>query len=130
MTSAVDRWHLHGAPGHTYSGAEAGRLLWHRRDWATADTWFESDAGRLLHVVTNGERAMVALLNGEGDPGEHLVDPRAEGTSDGYPLPNGQVDSHACRDTVPFDVAARAAGHFIEHGTWPADVTVEDDRGE
>ncbi|MFE7181460.1 hypothetical protein [Streptomyces erythrochromogenes] len=78
MTSAVDRRHLHGAAGQTYSGAEAGRLLWHRRD----------------------------------------------------PLPNSQVDSHACRDTVPFDAAARAAGHFIEHGTWPADVTVEDDRGE
>ncbi|WP_405452268.1 hypothetical protein [Streptomyces erythrochromogenes] len=90
MTSAVDRWHLHGAAGHTYSGSEAGRLLWHRRDWATADTWFESDAGRLLHVVTNGERAMVALLNGEGDPGEHLVDPRAEGTSEGYPLSNAR----------------------------------------
>ncbi|THA86553.1 hypothetical protein [Streptomyces sp. A0592] len=129
MIDAANRWHLHGSAGHAYSGAEAGRLLWHRRDWATLDTWFESDAGRLLNVVTNGERAMVALLNGEGDPGEHLVDPRAEGTSGGYPLPNGQVDGYADRDTVPFDVATRAVGYFIDHGTWPAEVTVEDDRG-
>ncbi|MFE5721480.1 Imm1 family immunity protein [Streptomyces erythrochromogenes] len=67
-----------------------------------------------------GARATVALPNGAGDPGEHLVDPRAEGTSDGC----------ADRDTVPLDVAARAVGHFIEHGTRPADMTVQDDRGE
>ncbi|MEV6683539.1 hypothetical protein AB0N09_42875 [Streptomyces erythrochromogenes] len=129
MTAATHHWHLQGSADHSYSGSEAGRLLRHRRDWATLDTWFESDAGRLLNVVTNGERAMVVLLTGAGDPGEHLVDPRARGTSDGYALSNGQVDSHADRDTVPFDVAARAVGYFIEYGTWPADVAVEDDRG-
>ncbi|MFE7095003.1 hypothetical protein [Streptomyces erythrochromogenes] len=69
-----------------------------------------------------GALATVALLNGAGDPGEHLVDLRAEGTSDGC----------ADRDTVhtvPLDATARAVGHLIDHGTWPAGVTFEDDRG-
>ncbi|MGW8777097.1 Imm1 family immunity protein [Streptomyces sp. NPDC055796] len=127
MTTA-NRWHLRGSVGHSYSGEEARQLLRHRWDWASQETWFENGAGRLLAVVTNGERAMVVLLDGEGDPGEHLVDPRGEGSSGGYLLSNGQVDSYADRDTVAFDVAGRAVAHFIEHGTWPAEVTVEDDR--
>ncbi|NXY96488.1 hypothetical protein HYE82_19255 [Streptomyces sp. BR123] len=81
-------------------------------------------------MVTNGERAMVALLDGEDNPGEHLVDPRGESSSDGYVLSNGQVDSYADRDTVAFDVAGHAVAYFIEHGTWPAEVTVEGDCGQ
>lgn len=126
--TTTNRWHLRGSVGHAYSGEEARQLLRHRWDWASPETWFENDAGRLLGVVTNGERAMVVLLDGEGAPGEHLVDPRGEGSSGGsggYLLSNGQVDRYADRDTVPFDVAGRAVAHFIEHGTWPAEVTVE-----
>lgn len=114
-----DRWHLQGSVGYTYSGDEARNLLRHRWDWGNPETWFESDTGQLLCVVTNGERAMVMLVDAEGGPGEHLVDPRGEGSSGGFVLSNGQADSCADRDTVPFDVAGHAVAHFIEHGSWP-----------
>ncbi|MFE9462842.1 hypothetical protein ACFYNW_04060 [Streptomyces virginiae] len=120
MTTTAHRWHLRGSAGHTYSGEEARQLLRHRWDWGSQETWFESDTGRLLTVVTNGDRAMVVLRDGEGDVGEHLVDRRAEGSSGGYALADGQVDSYADRDTVAFDVAGRAVAYVIEHGTWPA----------
>ncbi|WP_406262312.1 hypothetical protein [Streptomyces nigra] len=42
--------------------------------------------------MTNAERAMVVLLEGEGDPGEHAVDPGAQGSSDGFVLSDGQDD--------------------------------------
>ncbi|MFI6148688.1 hypothetical protein [Streptomyces sp. NPDC051109] len=129
MTNA-DRWHLRGSVGYTYTGEEARQLLRRRWDWASQETWFENDAGRLLAVVTNGDRAMVMSLDGEGGPGEHLVDPRGAGSSGGYLLSSGQVDSYADRDTVDFDVACRAVAYFIEHGAWPAEVTVEGVCGE
>lgn len=118
-------WHLRGSPGHAYSGPEARSLLRGRLDWATHETWFEDGRGSALGVVTNGERALVVLT--DGGRSEHLVDPRGEGTSGGYPLANGQVDVHADRDTVAFDVAQRAVAHFIEHAAWPDDVQAEDD---
>ncbi|MFI5987727.1 Imm1 family immunity protein [Streptomyces sp. NPDC051555] len=124
------RWHLQGSAEHAYSGEEARQLLRHRWDWANQETWFENDAGRLLGVVTNGERAMVVLLDGDGDPGEHLVDPRGEGSSGGYRLSNGQADSYEDRDTVAFDTAAQAVAYFIEHGTWPSEVTVQGERAQ
>jgi hypothetical protein len=103
--------------------------LGHRLDWASQETWFEDEHGQLLAVVTNGARAMVMLMHGDGDPGEHLIDTRGEGRSGGFLLANGQVDTYADRDTVVFSVAGRAVAHLIEHGVWPDDVTVEDDRG-
>jgi hypothetical protein len=35
------------------------------------------------------------------------------------------VDSYADRDTVAFGVAGRAVAHFIDHGVWPDEVTVD-----
>ncbi|WP_326586047.1 hypothetical protein [Streptomyces sp. NBC_01294] len=84
--------------------------------------------GRQLAVVTNGERAMVVLTDTDGSPWEHLVDPHADSSSGRYPLSNGQIDTYADRDTVTFDLACRAVAHFITHATWPADVSIEDDR--
>ncbi|WP_405705136.1 hypothetical protein [Streptomyces sp. NBC_00069] len=121
--ATTNRWHLQGSVDYAYSGQEAGALLHRRLDWATQETWFESDAGQLLAVVTNGERAMVMVLDGEGDPGKHLVYPRGEGFSAGYVLSSGQVDTYADRDTVAFDFAEQAVAHFIEHGTWPPGAT-------
>lgn len=124
-------WHLQlqGPAEHAYSGEEARLLLGNRLDWASQETWFEDEQGRLLAVITNGERAMVMLLDGAGDPGEHLVDPHGEGSSGGYLLSNGQVDTYPDRDTVAFSIAASAVAHLIDHGAWPEGVTVEDDRG-
>jgi hypothetical protein len=127
---AAHRWHLRGSTNHAYSGEEARLLVGNRLDWASQETWFEDEQGRLLAVVTNGKRAMVMLLDGEGDPGEHLVDPHGEGRSGGYLLSNGQVDTYDDRDTVAYSVAGRAVACLIDHGVWPADVTVADDRGD
>ncbi|MFD6892765.1 hypothetical protein [Streptomyces sp. NPDC059957] len=125
-----DRWHLQGSADYAYSGDEARNLLRHRLDWGNPETWFESDAGRLLGVVTNGERAMVTWVDAEGGPGEHLVDPRGEGSSGGFALSNGQAGSYADRDTVAFDVAGHAVAHFIDHGSWPpTGVSVASGRG-
>ncbi|CAM5292208.1 hypothetical protein SAVIM338S_00316 [Streptomyces avidinii] len=124
----TDRWHLRGSADHAYSGEEARHLLRHRWDWGNQETWFENGAGRILVVVTNGERARVMLMDGEGDLGQHLVDPRGEGSSSAYRLSNGQIDSYADRETVPFDVAGHAVAHLIEHGIWPSAVTVVSDR--
>ncbi|MGW7103838.1 hypothetical protein [Streptomyces sp. NPDC054838] len=129
----TNRWHLQGSAGHAYSGEEARQLLRHRWDWASQETWFENDAGELLAVVTNGQRAKVTLTGRSGDFDEYLVDPRGAGCSGGYLMSTGQVDSYDDRDTVTFDVAGHAVAHLIEHGAWPPEVTVErgrvNDRG-
>ncbi|MCY0927917.1 hypothetical protein OTB20_17195 [Streptomyces sp. H27-H1] len=122
------RWRLRGTVSDGYTGQEARTLLVHRLDWASNETWFEDGQGQLLSVITNGERAVVALLDHARDPGEHLVDPKSKGDSGGYAMSNGQIDTYLNRDTVPFPVACRAVAHFIEHGLWPHDVAVEDDR--
>ncbi|WP_143094381.1 hypothetical protein [Streptacidiphilus jiangxiensis] len=127
---ASRRWRLRGTTGsRSYSGREARELLGHRLDWASQETWFEDETGQLLAVITNGTRAMVMLMHGDGDPGEHLIDPRGEGRSGGFLLANGQVDTYADRDTVAFGVAGQAVEHLIDHDVWPDDVTVEDDCG-
>lgn len=85
------------------------------------ETWLTSSSGRLLAFVTNTERAMVILLDGEGDPGEHAVDPGAEGSSEGFVLPNGQHDEYPDQDTVAIDEAFRLVEHIVSTGSWPAD---------
>ncbi|MFF4427475.1 hypothetical protein ACFY04_43395 [Streptomyces sp. NPDC001549] len=47
------------------------------------ETWLTSASEQSLAFVTNAERAMVMLLEGEGDPDEHAVDSGAQGSSDG-----------------------------------------------
>jgi predicted type IV restriction endonuclease len=93
-----------------------GRLL--SAQW---ETWFECDSGALLAVVTNGQRAMVMLLREPGDAGEHAIDESAvEGTSSGYVLANGQVDTYADRDTVPFDDAMIRVACVLDEHVRPA----------
>ncbi|MFB7368836.1 hypothetical protein ACFC0D_03170 [Streptomyces sp. NPDC056222] len=71
--------------------------------------------------MTNTERAMVVLMEGEGDPGEHAVDPGAEGSSDGFLLSNGQYDEYLDEDTVPLGEAFRIVDHIVSKGSWPPD---------
>ncbi|MET8981767.1 hypothetical protein ABZX85_39865 [Streptomyces sp. NPDC004539] len=85
------------------------------------ETWLTSSSGRSLAFVTNTERAMVVLLEGPDDPGEHAVTPDTEGTSDGFTLSNGQVDEYPDEDTVPIEEALRLVRHVVETGTWPMD---------
>ncbi|MEV6162765.1 hypothetical protein AB0L71_12710 [Streptomyces sp. NPDC052052] len=92
-----------------------------RVDRDLLETWLTSSSGRSLSFVTNTERAMVMLLDGEGDPGEHAVDPGAEGSSVGFVLSNGQHDEYPDHDTVPIDEAFRLVEHMVGTGSWPAD---------
>ncbi|MEV4671260.1 MULTISPECIES: hypothetical protein [Actinomadura] len=85
----------------------------------TLEFWLTSSSGRLLAVVTNTRRAMVMLLDGEGDPGEHAVSPGADGWSDGFVLSNGQHDEYPDEDTVPLPDALRIVRHILTHGTPP-----------
>jgi hypothetical protein len=94
-------------------GAESlVRARLHRGEY---ETWFESDSGELMAVVTNGDRAMVMLLREPGDAGEHAVDASADAsTSGGYVLANGQVDAYANRDTVPLATAMSLLSAVID----------------
>jgi hypothetical protein len=85
------------------------------------ETWLTSSSGRLLGIVSNTERAMVILLDGEDDPGAHAVDPGADGWSKGFVLANGQHDEYPTHDTVPLVEALRIVAHILTAGSPPAD---------
>jgi len=121
----TERWTVDGA--HLASD-ETGAVLRARIDAGHLETWLTSESGRMLAFVTNTERAMVMLLDGEGDPGEHAADPEAEGSSDGFVLANGQNDRYQDADTVPIDEALRIVGHVVREGSWPADAHHVSDR--
>ncbi len=97
---------------------EALRL---RVDSGQLETWLTSSSGRSLAFMTNTERAMVMLLEEEGDPGEHAVDPGAQGVSDGFVLCNGQEDEYPDEDTVAIGEAFRLVEQIIGTGSWPTD---------
>ncbi|MDX3355473.1 hypothetical protein PV703_19610 [Streptomyces sp. ME01-24h] len=78
--------------------------------------------------VTNTERAMVMLLAGEGDPGEHAVAPEAVGSSGGFVLSNGQHETYRDEDTVLIGEAFRLVEHIVRTGSWPADAPRVTDR--
>ncbi|MGW6202624.1 hypothetical protein ACWF9B_03090 [Streptomyces sp. NPDC055089] len=84
------------------------------------ETWLTSSSGRKLAFVTNTERAMVVLMIGEDDAGEHAVAPGAEGSSGGFVLSNGQYDEYQDADTVPLEEAFRIVDHIVSRGSWPA----------
>ncbi|MEU0696686.1 Imm1 family immunity protein [Streptomyces niveus] len=92
------------------------------------ESWLAGSSGRLLAVVTNAERAMVMLLDGEGDPGEHATEPGAEGRSEGFVLANGQSDEYPDEDTVPLEEALRIVRHILATGGPPADAAWTVDR--
>ncbi|MGW8884569.1 hypothetical protein [Streptomyces sp. NPDC055749] len=92
------------------------------------DTWLTSSSGRRLAFVTNSQRAMLVLMDGEGDAGRHAVDPGAEGSSDGFVLSNGQNDEYLDVDTVPLEEAFRIVNHIVSRGSWPADAHCVVDR--
>lgn len=92
-----------------------------RIDSGQLETWLISSSGRTLAFVTNTGRAMVVLLEEEGDPGEHAVDPGVGGSSDGFALSRGQHDEYPNEDTVPIGEAFRLVEHIVGAGFWPAD---------
>ncbi|MFE3205914.1 hypothetical protein [Embleya sp. NPDC059237] len=78
--------------------------------------------------MSNADRAMVMLLDGVGDPGEHATDPGAEGCGSGFVLANGQSDEYPNADTVPLAEAFRIVRHIVSAGIPPADASWAIDR--
>ncbi|MGV4982581.1 hypothetical protein ACVB8X_20335 [Streptomyces sp. NRAIS4] len=100
---------------------EAGAVLGRRIAEGRLETWLTSSAGRLLSVVSNTERALVMLLDGDGDPGAHAVFLGSRGVSGGFRLASGQCDRYPDEDTVPLGEAFRIVRQVIVTGLPPAD---------
>ncbi|MET7507242.1 hypothetical protein [Streptomyces albidoflavus] len=124
----IASWVINGVSPAPVSSGVVPEALRSRIDSGQLETWLTSSSGRLLAFVTNTERAMVMLLEEEGDPGEHAVDPGAEGTSDGFVLCDGQEDEYPDEDTVPVGEAFGLVEHIVGTGSWPADARWVDDR--
>ena len=107
-------WKLQGDDAGL-DGRTAAELVVARLERDIRTTWLESDRGRIACLVTNGERALLMVLDHVQDAGEHLIDEAAEDVeSTGYVLENGQVDSYADRDTVPLASALAALREMID----------------
>ncbi|MBO1286147.1 hypothetical protein J3368_18770 [Streptomyces sampsonii] len=117
----MEPWVINDDSSVPVSPAGVVEALRSRIDSGQLETWLTSSFGRLLAFVTNAERAMVVLLEGEGGPGEHAVDPGTAGSSDGFILSNGQGDEYPDEDTVPIREAFRLVEHIFGTGSWPAD---------
>ncbi|MFC4911592.1 hypothetical protein [Actinomadura gamaensis] len=118
----TETWTIEGDTAVVVSADEALETLRERIGSGRLETWLIGSTGRSMAVVTNTERALVMLCEGDGDPGERAVDPGAPGTSKGFVLSNGQVDEYLNEYTVPIDQAFRIVAHIIRTGSWPPDV--------
>lgn len=120
-------WHVEGST-RLLVGWDVNRVLIERIQQGIHETWFAHPDGRRLGFIRNGFRVMLILMTDADDPGEHAIDPGAEGSSDGFLLLNGQNDRYANRDTVEFHTGLRSLRQLIDSGTWPEDVHRENDR--
>lgn len=119
-------WHIVGHPETPLVGADLAAAVMDRISTGRFDTTALSETGAILHVVSNGERAMVVLLAFAGDPGGHAVDPTATGSSAGFILDNGQNDEYPDTDTVDVGTAMRiieaiADGRAVPPRQWHDD---------
>ncbi len=124
----IESWAIHADSPVPVSSAVVLDAFRARIDSGRLETWLTSSSGRLLAFVTNTERAMVMLLEDQGDPGEHAVDPGAQGSSTGFVLSNGQDDEYPDEDTVPIHEAFRLVMQIVGTGSWPADARWVADR--
>ncbi|WP_225803310.1 hypothetical protein [Streptomyces sp. NK15101] len=120
----IESWVINDDSPVPVSPAVVPEVLRSRVGSGQLETWLTGSSGRSLAFVTNTERAMVMLLAEEGDPGEHAVDPGAEGSSDGFVLSNGRDDEYPDQDTVPIHEAFELVEHIVGTGSWPADACV------
>ncbi|MFE0701064.1 hypothetical protein [Streptomyces sp. NPDC058872] len=123
-----ETWAIDEDDGASVSPDTVQQVLRERIDGGRRETWLISSSGRSLTFVTNGERAMVALLNGTDAPGERAVDPGARGSSTGFVLSNGQHDEYPNEDTVPLEEALRIFRHIVSEGSRPPDAPWAVDR--
>ncbi|MDT0213330.1 hypothetical protein Q9R29_05490 [Rothia sp. ARF10] len=123
----TETWSLLGERREA-TGSEAAELVSRRVHDHLLTTYFESDRGRILTVVSNGTRAMVVLMDGEGDPGEHAVSTDAVGSSGGYVLENGQEDTYDDAETIPMVDALSVVRSVVDTGGPPGGVLWSVDR--
>lgn len=116
----VSAWWLSDAEGRALTISEVQTLFINRMAAGHLTTILNSDTGMTLHLLTNRQRVMVALV-GPGDAAGHAIDDEAAGHSGGYVLENGQEDEYPDRDTVPIPTALALIGYFLSHGTAPQD---------
>ncbi|MFB7559060.1 hypothetical protein [Streptomyces brevispora] len=117
----IESWVINDDSPVPVSSGVVLEALRSRIDSGQLETWLTSSSGRSVAFVTNTGRAVVMLLEDESDPGEHAVDPGAQGSSDGFVLSNGQDDEYPDQDTVPIVAAFRLVEHIVRTGSWPAD---------
>lgn len=117
----IESWVIDDGNTTPVSSGTVLETLRARIDSGRLETWLTGSSGRSLAFVTNAKRAMVMLLEEEGDPGEHAVDPGVGGSSEGFVLSNKQHDEYPDEDTVPISEAFRAVEHIVSMGSWPAD---------
>jgi hypothetical protein len=122
-----ENWHLQDQ-SIRLAPNEAKGLIRDRLAAGQLETWFESSRGRLLAIVTNGNRAMLMLLDEVGDAGKHLITADETGTAGGYVLSNGQVDRYPNRDTVTLAEAVRTVIALLATGEPPGDLEWHSDR--
>ncbi|MFD9003299.1 hypothetical protein ACFV0T_20370 [Streptomyces sp. NPDC059582] len=126
----IESWVTDDGNGEPMSPGTVVETLRARISAGRCETWLSSSSGRWPTFVTDTERAAVSLLEGEGDAGEHAVDPGpgTEGVSTGFVLSNGQRDEYPDEDTVPLDEAFRIVADIVGEGSWPTDTTWVVDR--
>ncbi|MFE6719478.1 hypothetical protein ACFVDU_18105 [Streptomyces albidoflavus] len=117
----IESWVINDDSPVPVSSGMVLEALRSRIDSGQFEAWLTSSSGRSLAFVTNTERAMVMLLGAGDDPGEHAVDPGAQGSSDGFVLSHGQDDEYPDEDTVPLHEAFRIMKHIVGTGSWPTD---------
>ncbi len=118
--SVIESWVIGDDSPVPVSSAVVPEVLRSRIGSGRFETRLTSSSGRLLTFVTNTERAMVMLSEDDGDPGEHAVDPGAQGVSRGFLLSNGQDDEYPDEDTVPVGEAIGLVEQIVGTGSWPA----------
>lgn len=122
----VERWNLQDGAAVS-NGADAQRVVEERISRRAFETWFESDRGRMMALVTNGDRALLMVLRGPGDAGEHLTDPQAtDREQGGFKLSNGQSDTYADHDTVPLHTALEVVATVVNGDSHPTATWHED----
>ncbi|MEU1536148.1 hypothetical protein [Streptomyces fagopyri] len=124
----IDSWVIDDGSRAPVSFDTVREVLRARIAGGQRETWLASSSGRLVAFVTNNERAMMSLVNEEGDPGEHAVDPGVGGSGKGFVLSNGQHDEYPNEDTVPLEEAFRILSHILSEGFWPPDTSWMVDR--
>ncbi len=117
----IESWAIHDDSPVPVSSVMVLEALRSRIDSGQLGTWLTSSSGRSLAFVTTTERARVMLLEEEGAPGEHAVDPGAQGSSDGFVLSNGQEDEYPDEDTDPILEAFRLVKQIVGTGSRPTD---------